>query len=129
MHLLHFPVKESKQEMGWFEMNYSCCSKLWSFLVTLILKIKFQSFLKMFNSLHENIIELLLLSRFGRVWLCNPIDGSPPGFSVPAILQARILEWVAISFSNYWTTKCIISFFFFSDRLTNNSHTHWNFSI
>ena len=32
--------------------------------------------------------------------LCNPIDGSPPGSSVPRILQARILEWVAISFSN-----------------------------
>ena len=32
--------------------------------------------------------------------LCDPIDGSPPGFSVPGILQARILEWVAISFSN-----------------------------
>ena len=34
--------------------------------------------------------------------LCNPIDGSPPGSSVPGILQARILEWVAISFSNRW---------------------------
>ena len=32
--------------------------------------------------------------------LCNPIDGSPPGFPVPGILQARTLEWVAISFSN-----------------------------
>ena len=32
--------------------------------------------------------------------LCKPIDGSPPGSSVPGILQARILEWVAISFSN-----------------------------
>ena len=32
--------------------------------------------------------------------LCDPIDGSPPGPSVPGILQARILEWVAISFSN-----------------------------
>ena len=31
--------------------------------------------------------------------LCNPIDGSPPGFPVPGILQARTLEWVAISFS------------------------------
>ena len=31
--------------------------------------------------------------------LCDPIDGSPPGFSVPGILQARTLEWVAISFS------------------------------
>ena len=32
--------------------------------------------------------------------LCNPIDGSPLGSSVPGILQARILEWVAISFSH-----------------------------
>ena len=34
--------------------------------------------------------------------LCNPIDGSPPGFPVPGILQARTPEWVAISFSNAW---------------------------
>ena len=32
--------------------------------------------------------------------LCDPIDGSPPGSPVPGILQARILEWVAIAFSN-----------------------------
>ena len=32
--------------------------------------------------------------------LCDPIDGSPPGSPVPGILQARILEWVAISLSN-----------------------------
>ena len=32
--------------------------------------------------------------------LCNPIHGSPPGSPVPEILQARTLEWVAISFSN-----------------------------
>ena len=32
--------------------------------------------------------------------LCDPIDGSPLGSSVPGILQARTLEWVAISFSN-----------------------------
>ena len=32
--------------------------------------------------------------------LCDPIDSSPPGSAVPGILQARILEWVAISFSN-----------------------------
>ena len=47
----------------------------------------------------------LLLSRFSRVRLCNPIDGSPPGFPVPGILQARTLEWVAISFSNAWKWK------------------------
>ena len=37
--------------------------------------------------------------------LCNPIDSSPTGSSVPGILQARILEWVAISFSNAWKWK------------------------
>ena len=34
--------------------------------------------------------------------LCDPIDGSPPGSPVPGILQARTLEWVAISFSKAW---------------------------
>ena len=37
--------------------------------------------------------------------LCNPIDGSPPGSNVPGILQARTLEWLAISFSNTWKWK------------------------
>ena len=37
--------------------------------------------------------------------LCDPIDGSPPGSDVPGILQARTLEWVAISFSNAWKWK------------------------
>ena len=37
--------------------------------------------------------------------LCDPIDGSPPGSVVPGILQARTLEWVAISFSNAWKWK------------------------
>ena len=37
--------------------------------------------------------------------LCNPIDGSRPGSPVPGILQARTLEWVAISFSNAWKWK------------------------
>ena len=37
--------------------------------------------------------------------LCDPIDSSPPGSPVPGILQARTLEWVAISFSNAWKSK------------------------
>ena len=37
--------------------------------------------------------------------LCDPIDGSPPGSTVLGILQARTLEWVAISFSNAWKWK------------------------
>jgi len=37
--------------------------------------------------------------------LCDPKDGSPPGSTIPGILQARTLEWVAISFSNAWKWK------------------------
>ena len=37
--------------------------------------------------------------------LCDPIDGSPPGSPVPGILQARTLEWLAISFSKAWKWK------------------------
>ena len=37
--------------------------------------------------------------------LCDPTDGSPPGSPVPGVLQARTLEWVAISFSNAWKWK------------------------
>ena len=37
--------------------------------------------------------------------LCDPTDSNPPGSPVPGILQARTLEWVAISFSNAWKWK------------------------
>ena len=37
--------------------------------------------------------------------LCDPIDGSPPGPAIPGILQARTLEWVAVSSSNAWKWK------------------------
>ena len=47
----------------------------------------------------------VLLSHFNCVRLCDPRDSSPPGSPVPGILQARTLEWVAISFSNAWKWK------------------------
>ena len=43
--------------------------------------------------------------------LCDPIDGSPPGSPIPGILQARTLEWVAISFSNAWKWKLKVKLF------------------
>ena len=47
------------------------------------------------------LLLLLLLSHFSRVrFLCDPIDGSPPGSAVHGILQARLLEWIAIAFSS-----------------------------
>jgi len=54
------------------------------------------------------LLLLLLLSRSvvsDCPTLCNPIDGSPSGSPVPGVLQARTLEWVAISFSNAWKWK------------------------
>ena len=48
-----------------------------------------------------HLLLLLLLSRFSRVRLCaTPWTAGPPGSPIPGILQARTLEWVAISFSN-----------------------------
>ena len=43
--------------------------------------------------------------------LCDPTDGSPPGSPVPGILQARTLEWVAITFSNAWKLKVKVKSF------------------
>ena len=50
----------------------------------------------------EGMLLLLLLAKSLQSCptLCDPRDGSPPGSPVPGILQTRILEWVAISFSN-----------------------------
>ena len=54
---------------------------------------------------YHMLLLLLLLSRFSRVRLCDPRDGSPPGSGIPGILQARTLDWVAISFSSAWKWK------------------------
>ena len=55
----------------------------------------------MVNSLAAATAKLLQLCPT----VCDPIDGSPPGSPIPGILQARTLEWVAISFSNVWKWK------------------------
>ena len=52
--------------------------------------------------------------------LCDPMDGSPPGSPVPGILQARTLEWVAISF---YTASDFISFFFMTN-ISFDIHPH-----
>ena len=54
------------------------------------------------NSLKDGIAAKSLQSC---LTLCDPIDGNPTGSSVPGILQARTLEWAAISFSNAWKWK------------------------
>ena len=57
--------------------------------------------------LNSHVCLLLLLSLQSCPTLCDPIDSNPPGSPVPGILQARTLEWVAISFSNAWKEKCL----------------------
>ena len=49
---------------------------------------------------HHNAMLCYAKSLQSCLTLCDPIDGSPSGSSVPGVLQARIMEWVAISFSN-----------------------------
>ena len=56
--------------------------------------------------------------------LCNPIDGSPPGSPVPGVLQARTVEWVAISFSNAWKWKVKVK----SLNLVRLLATPWKYS-
>ena len=58
-------------------------------------------------SLLFNMLSMLCYAKSLQLWptLCDPIDGSPTGSPIPGILQARTLEWVAISFSNAWKGK------------------------
>ena len=66
-----------------------------------MLKLKLQYFGHLMRRV-DSLEKTLMLGGIGgkRPTLCNPINGSPPGSPVPGILQARTLEWVAISFSN-----------------------------
>ena len=59
-----------------------------------------QSFVGKVMSLLFNMLSVAVKSLQSCLTLCDPTDCSPPGSPVPRILQARTLEWVAISFSN-----------------------------
>ena len=61
--------------------------------------------LMIFTRLFAHTIALAAKSLQSCSTLCDPVDGSPSGSPVPGILQARTLEWVAISFSNSWKVK------------------------
>ena len=64
-----------------------------------------RTFVGQVMSLLFNMLSAAAKSRQLCPTLCDPIDGSPPGSPAPGILQARTLEWVAISFSNAWKWK------------------------
>ena len=62
--------------------------------------IKFEIWTLIYLTIFVNLTTTTTKSLQSCPTLCDPIDGSPPGSPVPRILQARTLEWVAISFSN-----------------------------
>ena len=62
-------------------------------------------YLKLDNKKWYNMVYAAAKSLQLCLTLCDPIDGSPPGSPIPGILQARTLEWLAISFSNAWKWK------------------------
>ena len=83
-----------------FQKNYTSASLTMPKPLTVWIRTNCGTFFKRWEC--QTTLLLLLLSRFSHVrpTLCDPIYGSPPGPAVPGILQARTLEWVAISFSN-----------------------------
>ena len=106
---------------GFSQLNVSCihcCPSSWHDLFFFFLSFAlwnsgkflsdFQTFLIWLASPKVSLsgqYHACLLSCFSLVWLCNPLDHSLPGSSVHEILQARILEWVAMSSSReiFWT--------------------------
>ena len=83
-------VSSSHQVAKLLELQLQPQSFQWIFRIQLLFIIKYAAAAKSLQSCPT---------------LCDTIDGSPPGSPVPGILQARTLEWVAISFSNAWKWK------------------------
>ena len=82
----------------WLTISFSMLGKF-----STIISSKIFSYLLFFSS--SSAAATAAKSLQACLTLCDPIDGSPPGSLVPEILQARILEWVAISFSSAWKWK------------------------
>ena len=93
---------------------------IWKFMVHVLLKPGLENFEDSFISMWDKRNCAVIWAFFGKIYaaaaaaakslqsctnLCDPIDGSPPGSPVPGFLQARTLEWVAISFSSAWKWK------------------------
>ena len=65
-----------------------------------IKKVSYIYTMEYYSTIKKNVAAAAAASLQSCPTLCDPRDGSPPGSAIPGILQARILEWVAISFSN-----------------------------
>ena len=123
-----FPFKLQRSSLGWFEAlcdswirsvdSLYCILYFNYYIFHVSLVLLCVSFLKLgkFSSMRSSNMSSSPISLFSAATstaksfqshptLCDPIDGSLPGSHVPGILQARTLEWVAISFSNAWKWK------------------------
>ena len=105
MQLWCSPISLSSNEHSFFQSKYyPAMQVVWPFMQLSII----HSFNKYFwsnNCVSDCSAAAAAKSLQSCLTLCDPIDSSPPGSSAPGILQARILEWVAISFSNAWRWK------------------------
>ena len=85
------------------------CSHMWLFSTSKVTsmagKVDFKFYLILPNLSLNNCYLTAAKSLQSYPTLCDPIDSSPPGSAIPGILQARTLEWVAVSFSNAWKWK------------------------
>ena len=94
--------KDLKFDVSLFFLNVHCHRSVWCLLISIISLI---FLLCNINLYLYTAAAAAAKSLQSCPTLCDPIDGSPPGSAVPGILQARTLEWVAISFSNAWKWK------------------------
>ena len=94
------------QSMGWQRAGHNWSNLAWmpSWLTILLISAVWEFFLK-----YSFPLEFIAAAAAKSIQSCptlwDPIEGGPPGFPVSGILQARTLEWVAISFSNAWKGK------------------------
>ena len=103
--VVHGVAKSQTRLSDWTELNNSKEQEVYV-NVSHWIKCYDSYYARLFIRNKNDSIYLLLLSRFSHVQLCaTPWDGSPPRSPVLGILQARTLEWVAISFSNAWKWK------------------------
>ena len=102
---INLDVHEWIKKLYIYTIEYQSATKRNTFESVLMRWVNLEPIIQSELSQKENgkyciLTVLLLLSHFSRVRLCDPIDSNPPGSPIPGILQARTLEWAAISFSN-----------------------------
>ena len=111
VYLLPHLSLEHPHTSWWWRLRQVCMLSQWHFVRLIVFHLEMLVFLFSFRELfhgmkgrrchqfHVMNVAAAAKSLQSCLTLCDPIDGSPPGSSVPGILQARVLEWVAISFS------------------------------